>query len=149
MVAPGLEHLNLDVPPTGVIWIKTLYVSDALQSSGVGRAAMDALEEMAIAEPFCATTLMLDTVSKEDQARVDFATAFYGHVPKVRTCSRPSVSGGVSRFGRRRIVLVSRIWLTGYSRSPTSRGITGADIGSSRLSRTTTRRLTARGKRGI
>lgn len=85
MVAPGLEHLNLDVPDTGVIWIKTLYVSNVLQSSGVGRAAMDALEDMATAEPFCATTLMLDTISKEDQARVDFATAFYGHVPKVST----------------------------------------------------------------
>lgn len=83
MASPGLEHLNLDVPDTGVIWIKTLYVSNVLQSSGVGRAAMDALEKMATTEPFRATTLMLDTISKEDQARVDFATAFYGHVPKV------------------------------------------------------------------
>lgn len=72
------------MPDTGTVWIKTLYVSDALQSSGVGRAAMDALEELASDPPFCARTLMLDTISKEDQVREDFATAFYGHVPKVR-----------------------------------------------------------------
>lgn len=80
---PAAESLDLDLPETGAIWIKTLYVSNALQSSGIGRAAMDAVEAMATEEPICARTLMLDTVCKEDQMREDFARGFYGYVPKV------------------------------------------------------------------
>ncbi|MBE3043179.1 GNAT family N-acetyltransferase [Candidatus Bathyarchaeota archaeon] len=71
------------MPSTGVIWIKSLYISSVLQSSGLGRAAMDALEAMAKDEPLCATTLMLDTVHKEHQLSEDFAVPFYGYMPKV------------------------------------------------------------------
>ena len=83
MKFPAAEHLDLSLPNTGAIWIKTLYISNALQSSGLGRAAMDAIEAMATEEPICARTLMLDAVCKEDQMREDFARAFYGYVPKV------------------------------------------------------------------
>ncbi|SPO04643.1 uncharacterized protein DNG_07328 [Cephalotrichum gorgonifer] len=80
---PGVDYLNLNTPAMGTIWIKSLYVSAPLQSAGFGRAAMDALEAMATSEPLCATTLMLDAVSKEDQMRKDFALEFYGYIPKM------------------------------------------------------------------
>jgi hypothetical protein len=35
--------------------------------SGIGRAAMDEVEAMAVREPLLAKTLMLDTVQKDDQ----------------------------------------------------------------------------------
>ena len=81
MEFPAAEPLGLT--PPGGIWIKSLYVSNALQSSGLGRAAMDALEAMAGKEPLSARALMLDAVCKEDQMREDFATSFYGYLPKV------------------------------------------------------------------
>lgn len=43
--------------------ISTFYISTALQSGGLGRAAMDAIEHMAISEPLCATSLWLRTVA--------------------------------------------------------------------------------------
>lgn len=80
---PAAEHLDLGLPDTGAIWIKTLYISSALQSSGLGRAGMEAIEAMATEKPISARTLMLDTVCKEHQRREDFAMEFYGYVPKV------------------------------------------------------------------
>lgn len=61
------SHLGLDLPDSGVYWIKTFYVSRVLQSKGVGRAAMDSIESIAVTEPICARTLALDTVHKDDQ----------------------------------------------------------------------------------
>lgn len=46
--------------------IATFYVSTALRGSGLGRAAMDAVESMATSEPLSAKTLLLDTSSKEN-----------------------------------------------------------------------------------
>ncbi|KAL2114008.1 hypothetical protein VUR80DRAFT_1304 [Thermomyces stellatus] len=97
---PAAESLDLDLPETGAIWIKTLYVSNALQSSGIGRAAMDAVEAMATEEPICARTLMLDTVCKEDQMREDFARGFYGYVPKI---------ANEDWYGRRGYRIVARV----------------------------------------
>lgn len=97
-VSSGIDHLELDVPSQGVIWIKTLYVSQALQSGGLGRAAMDALENMATSAPLSARTLMLDTMHKNDQLRPDFAMWFYGEVP---TVSCPPQMAGLQRRGRR------------------------------------------------
>lgn len=79
------EKLNLDMPNTGVYWIKTFFVLQSMQSQGIGRAAMDEVESMAVTEPLWAQTLMLDTVTKDDQMREDFAKAAYGAVPKVRS----------------------------------------------------------------
>ncbi|OJD33314.1 acyl-n-acyltransferase [Diplodia corticola] len=59
--------LNLDLPDSGVYWIKNFYISNVLQSGGVGRAAMDMIEAMAVEEPLCAKTLALDTVHVDDQ----------------------------------------------------------------------------------
>ncbi|KAF4497364.1 hypothetical protein FAGAP_6467 [Fusarium agapanthi] len=60
----------LDLPKEGVYWIKTFYVSKALRSKGIGRAAMDIVESMAIEEPLCAKTLALDTAEKEMQKKL-------------------------------------------------------------------------------
>lgn len=78
------ERLDLDIPTEGVFWIKTFFVRQSLQSRGIGRAAMDEVESMAIREPLWARTLMLDTIQRDDQMREDFAKATYGTVPKVR-----------------------------------------------------------------
>lgn len=77
------EKLDLDIPTEGVFWIKTFFVVQSLQSRGIGRAAMDEVESMAVREPLWARTLMLDTIQRDDQMREDFAKATYGAVPKV------------------------------------------------------------------
>ncbi|CAG8939415.1 unnamed protein product [Penicillium salamii] len=79
---PAIEKLNLDIPSEGVFWIKTFFVSHKIQGQGIGRAAMDLVEDMAVREPLLAKTLMLDTVQKDDQMREDFAIATFGSVPK-------------------------------------------------------------------
>ncbi|KAJ6103352.1 hypothetical protein N7486_005779 [Penicillium sp. IBT 16267x] len=77
------NHPDLEIPSTGVFWIKTFYVSHSAQSQGVGRAAMDEVEKMAIGEPLNARILMLDTVQRDDQMREEFALAMHGGLPKV------------------------------------------------------------------
>ncbi|KAJ5183704.1 hypothetical protein N7492_001320 [Penicillium capsulatum] len=77
------SKLDLDLPQRGVYWVKTFFVSHSFQSQGIGRAAMDEVETMAVQEPLCAQTLMLDTVQKDDQRREDFSAVFYGDPPKI------------------------------------------------------------------
>ena len=84
---PEAAKITLDLPSTGVFWIKTFYVSQLLQGKGIGRAAMDEIEEMAVREPINAKTLVIDTVQEDDQVREDFAQAAKIKVPKVRTLS--------------------------------------------------------------
>ncbi|KAK8009899.1 hypothetical protein PG990_008864 [Apiospora arundinis] len=68
---PAADKFNLDIPRDGsALWIKSLWVSTALQSSGLGRAAMDTLEAMAMQPPLSATMLLLDTLKEEDQLRL-------------------------------------------------------------------------------
>ncbi|OHF02550.1 hypothetical protein CORC01_02245 [Colletotrichum orchidophilum] len=83
--SPAAACLNLPIPKDHVYWIKTLYVSFALQSSGIARAAMDLIESMATSEPLCAKTLMLDTVSKEDQLRKESIVVAQGKLPPTPT----------------------------------------------------------------
>ncbi|ROT35091.1 hypothetical protein SODALDRAFT_77547 [Sodiomyces alkalinus F11] len=80
---PAARDLDLDLPSAGVMWIKAMYVSDALQNGGLGRAAMDAAEGMASRPPLNARVLVLDTVQKDDQLREDYALAMYGRVAKM------------------------------------------------------------------
>ncbi|OHX01203.1 hypothetical protein CSPAE12_00007 [Colletotrichum incanum] len=82
---PQAKSLNLPIPEENLYWIKSLYVSFALQGSGIGRAAMDMVEHMATSEPLCAKTLMLDTVSKEDQLRKESAVVAQGKLPVTPT----------------------------------------------------------------
>ncbi|KAF5020388.1 hypothetical protein F66182_7596 [Fusarium sp. NRRL 66182] len=65
-----IGSLGLDLPEQGLYWIKTFYVSKALRSKGIGRAAMDIVEAMAIDEPLYAKTLALDTAEKQMQKRL-------------------------------------------------------------------------------
>jgi GNAT superfamily N-acetyltransferase len=53
----------------GLYWISNFYVSRALQGSGLGRAAMDTVENLAISEPLCAKTLALNAINKDDPER--------------------------------------------------------------------------------
>ncbi|KAH6985520.1 hypothetical protein EDB80DRAFT_822366 [Ilyonectria destructans] len=72
---PDADSIGMDIPPNGVIWIKSLYILKSLRSNGLGTVAMDILEQMATCKPLYARTLMLDTVHKDDQLRPDFASA--------------------------------------------------------------------------
>jgi GNAT superfamily N-acetyltransferase len=89
---PESEKIDLDIPSEGVFWIKTFYVSQSVQGQGIGRAAMDEVEAMAVREPLSAKILMLDTVQKDDQKREEFAIATFGSVPKVWEVVAVSVS---------------------------------------------------------
>lgn len=82
--SPDVETFDLDIPSNGVFWIKTFYVDQSIQGQGIGRAAMDQVEDMAVREPLLAKTLMLDTMQKDDQKREDFALDQFGAIPKVR-----------------------------------------------------------------
>ncbi|CEJ57625.1 hypothetical protein PMG11_06311 [Penicillium brasilianum] len=82
---PGVEKVGVSSSAPGLFWIKSFYVSKAYQSKGIGRAAMDEVESMAVREPLLATMLMLDVIPSEDQMREDFALATYGAVPKFST----------------------------------------------------------------
>ncbi|KAJ5514050.1 hypothetical protein N7463_003602 [Penicillium fimorum] len=80
---PDAEHIEFDLPSENIFWIKTFYVRQSIQGQGIGRAAMDEVEAIAVREPLLAKILMLDTVQKDDQKREEFANATYGGVPKV------------------------------------------------------------------
>lgn len=80
---PDAKTIGLDLPSERVFWIKSFYVARSLQGMGIGRATMDEVEAIAVREPLCAKTLMLDTVQKDDQKREQFAMIVYGGIPKV------------------------------------------------------------------
>ncbi|KAJ5591841.1 uncharacterized protein N7459_002210 [Penicillium hispanicum] len=80
---PDAAKIDLGLPTEGVFWIKTFYVSQSIQGQGIGRAAMDEVEDMATREPINAKILMLDTVQKDDQRRNEHAKANHGGAPKV------------------------------------------------------------------
>jgi len=52
-------------PEEGLYFIATFWISPTLQSLGLGRASMDAVEKMAISEPLNARVLALSTVANE------------------------------------------------------------------------------------
>ncbi|KAJ5551091.1 hypothetical protein N7535_000967 [Penicillium sp. DV-2018c] len=79
---PDAEHLDLDLPSDNVFWIKTFYVRRTIQGKGIGRAAMDEVEAMAVREPLLAKTLMLDTIHRDHQKDEEFAKLAFGGVPK-------------------------------------------------------------------
>jgi GNAT superfamily N-acetyltransferase len=65
-------HISLDAEVDDVnraesYKISSFYVSAALQGGGLGRAAMDAVENMAISEPLCAKWLLLSTPADVQQ----------------------------------------------------------------------------------
>lgn len=77
------EKLGLDLPTRDAFWIKSLYVSYALQGLGLGGSAMDMAESVATSEPLNAKHLLLDTVLKDDVMNEEIAVAYFGQLPKV------------------------------------------------------------------
>jgi len=97
-------HISLDFynpdssladPSKGIFYISTFYVSRALQGGGLGRAAMDAIERMAIEPPLNAKVLALDTLAREQVLDDEFwkDEDLIGQRPKVSydTFLRPQV----------------------------------------------------------
>jgi hypothetical protein len=76
----------------GLCWIANFYISAVLQFMGLGRAAMDVLENMAISEPLCAKALALSTVANEYEARDEMWTALERDPPKVGLMTRSGSS---------------------------------------------------------
>lgn len=61
------EDAQLGLPPTGVFWINNLYISWALQRSGLGGAAMKELERMVAQPPLDGEYMVLDAIPEEFQ----------------------------------------------------------------------------------
>ncbi|KAF7561705.1 hypothetical protein G7046_g2435 [Stylonectria norvegica] len=78
------ERLGFD-PST--IWITSLYVSWALQASGLGRSAMTQIERLAASPPLSKTSITLDTIDGEFQLRETTMKALY----EDRGRARPAV----------------------------------------------------------
>lgn len=87
-----LGHISLDTeypgsdyePDTpGVFFIATFYISRALQSSGLGRAAMDKIEHTATSEPLNAKVLALSTVLASQEGRKEKLAALGRTLPEV------------------------------------------------------------------
>ncbi|KAJ5917287.1 hypothetical protein N7466_010841 [Penicillium verhagenii] len=84
-------HVDLDIPSTGVFWIKSFFVRQSVQGKGTGRAAMDEVEKGG------------------DQVREDFAKATYGSVPKL-TFEKIVNEDWYSRRGYRGIKIVQNFF---------------------------------------
>ncbi|CZS91151.1 uncharacterized protein RCO7_01467 [Rhynchosporium graminicola] len=69
--------------PEGSYWISNFYVSRALQSTGLGRAAMDTVESIATSEPLNATVLGLNAINKIDIEREEKYEALGLPIPPV------------------------------------------------------------------
>jgi hypothetical protein len=89
-------HISLnteyDIPghvatPPGTYWISTFYITTSLQSSGLGRAAMNVIENLAISSPLNAKTLVLSTAADDGVGREEKFAAFGKEVPKISTQS--------------------------------------------------------------
>jgi ribosomal protein S18 acetylase RimI-like enzyme len=70
-------------PMPGSYSIENFYISAVLQGAGLGRAAMDAVENMAISEPLCAKTLALTTVASVYDGKDERWKALGRDPPKV------------------------------------------------------------------
>lgn len=57
----------------GLYCITKFYISRAIQGSGLGSAAMDAIEDQAVNEPWCAKILSLDTLVKEGMDKIEMS----------------------------------------------------------------------------
>jgi GNAT superfamily N-acetyltransferase len=63
------EPSKFAINEEGLYGISNFYISRALQGSGLGTAAMDTIENLAISEPLCAKTLALNAINKDDPGR--------------------------------------------------------------------------------
>jgi hypothetical protein len=89
------DYLSPDFAETGWFWISNFYVSRALQGSGLGRAAMDAVEGMAISEPLNARVLALNAICKVDGEREEKYGALGLVIPPVSILRETGVREGM------------------------------------------------------
>ncbi len=75
------------LPAGSTLWVKSLYISVALQSTGLGRAAMAAIESKATEAPHNCTALALDTAAGSWQRSEASLASFYD----ARGLERPEV----------------------------------------------------------
>ncbi|KAI1385247.1 uncharacterized protein F4822DRAFT_338635 [Hypoxylon trugodes] len=61
------KNVELGLPARGSVWIGPLYVSWALQGTGLGRATMRAAESLALSPVFNAETTALDAITEKSQ----------------------------------------------------------------------------------
>lgn len=73
---PGRDE-RFNLPAGKTLWVKSLYISAALQSSGLGRAAMAAIESEAAGAPHNCTVIALDTTSDAWQRSERSLATFY------------------------------------------------------------------------
>lgn len=78
------ESLGYAQNEDGLYWISKLYVSRALHGSGLGSATLDAVENLATAEPLRARILALSATSKIDSDSEKYA-ALNMPIPPVRS----------------------------------------------------------------
>lgn len=83
--------MGLSIASDKVVWLKSLYIAQKFQGRGFGSMVMDMLEDIVQRQPLCATTILLDTVRKEEQMSPDFATAIQGYLPRVLNSQRPAI----------------------------------------------------------
>ncbi|KAL7950153.1 hypothetical protein V8C42DRAFT_190614 [Trichoderma barbatum] len=62
--------------PQSTVWIKSLYISWAIQAGGFGRSAMHQIEHLASLPPLNATAMALDTLTKEFQTTPESLAIF-------------------------------------------------------------------------
>ncbi|KAH6668921.1 hypothetical protein B0J14DRAFT_153250 [Halenospora varia] len=98
---PG--HLSY-APLEDVYRITTFYVSRALHGSGIGRAAMDKLEKIAVEEPICAEVLALSTAADDYEGRVE------KHVALGRKLPAYSIMQWYARRGYEPYKYVEKAW---------------------------------------
>ena len=87
-VSSDYEIAGFSKNEEGLYGISIFYVSRALQGSGLGRAAMDTVESLAISEPLCAKTLALNAINKDDPDREEKYKALGLTIPPASTSSR-------------------------------------------------------------
>lgn len=82
---PSKTYLDLGyVPETeGFYWISNFYISRALQGTGLGKAAMDTVENLAISKPLYAKALGMNAINKFDPEREEKYKALDLIIPPV------------------------------------------------------------------
>lgn len=84
------KDAGADFEEEGLYWIGPLYVAWEMQALGVGRAAMDAIEAMAVNAPLYARSIGLDTMARRHQEDPEFVSVFYDKPLHVCLCSAVS-----------------------------------------------------------
>ncbi|TVY13205.1 hypothetical protein LARI1_G009346, partial [Lachnellula arida] len=72
-------------PIPHLYFISNFYITTSLQSHGLGRAAMDLIEQLAVSEPLNAETLALSTAADDGAGRAEKFAAFGRTLPTVST----------------------------------------------------------------